>query len=376
MIAHSSFFSSAEQPLSIEEARAQFQSLERQGKSRLHGISLRGRIERIRCKEHGAAFFDLVDTTSIEVVITHSRRASLLPELREGAHVVASGSIRRYRGSDPQLELTRCVITPAPLPEPAAIPALSNGRRLPLVKERRAVPTLLARLALITSPGSEALTDVADIVAERAPWVEVVLCPSPVQGQGAADAMTRALFCCNLNGKFGAILICRGGSSSKDAFAPFADADLQRAIRLSRIPVAMAIGHATDRTPADDAAIHSFATPTHAAVSLVPDREVIRRDLDRIARTIGRRLFADGFSPGSLAHYEAPCPALLAGGRTPAMLLQTALQRLHALDEQLTGAAPWALHADALAYTAAADLALAYCLISAPPLPMRQLEME
>jgi len=65
--------------------------------------------------------------------------------------------------------------------------------------------------------------------------------------------------------------------------AAFNDEPLVRAIAASRIPTITGIGHETDTSLADLVADVRAATPSHAALSIVPDRrEIIDRSRARV----------------------------------------------------------------------------------------------
>lgn len=132
---------------------------------------------------------------------------------------------------------------------------------------KRPVPRFPRRIGVITSTAAAALQDVIAALRRRAPHLEVVLYPAPVQGEGAARALTSAVDTASRRAagdRVDVLLLVRGGGSLEDLWA-FNDEELARSIRNCPIPVICGVGHETDITIADFAADLRAATPTGAA---------------------------------------------------------------------------------------------------------------
>lgn len=132
---------------------------------------------------------------------------------------------------------------------------------------KRPIPRFPARIGVITSTAAAALHDVLAALRRRAPHLEVLLYPAPVQGEGAARALTEAVHTASRRAAgdhVDVLLLVRGGGSLEDLWA-FNDEGLARSIRNCPIPVICGVGHETDVTIADFAADVRAATPTGAA---------------------------------------------------------------------------------------------------------------
>lgn len=153
---------------------------------------------------------------------------------------------------------------------------------------KRPLPTLPRTIGVITSPQGAAWQDIQTTLARRAPHVQLILAPTPVQGPAAVPGILAAFdqlakMDCVL------ILLCRGGGSLEDLWA-FNNESVARAIRACPVPVITGIGHETDFTIADFAADLRAPTPTAAAEQASPDRADCLRQLAALQATLNRAI--------------------------------------------------------------------------------------
>ena len=130
--------------------------------------------------------------------------------------------------------------------------------------KKRALPIFPRSIGIVTSPQAAALRDVLATLRRRAPHVGIVLYPTLVQGEGAAQKIAAAIATASKRDEVDLLLVCRGGGSIEDLWS-FNDEAVARAIAASTMPVIAGIGHETDFTIADFAADVRAATPTAAA---------------------------------------------------------------------------------------------------------------
>ncbi|MDM4765739.1 exodeoxyribonuclease VII large subunit [Pelomonas sp. SE-A7] len=154
---------------------------------------------------------------------------------------------------------------------------------------KRDLPSFPKRLGVITSTAGAALHDVLTALARRAPHVEVVIYPSPVQGAEAPAALIKALRTANERAEVDALILCRGGGSMEDLWA-FNDERLVRAVAHSVLPMVCGVGHETDVTLCDLAADLRAPTPTAAAELAAPERDTCLAELAGLARSLQRRM--------------------------------------------------------------------------------------
>ncbi len=136
------------------------------------------------------------------------------------------------------------------------------------VARKRAINAYPRRIGVVTSLAAAALHDVVTALQRRAPHVEVLIYPAPVQGVDAPPLLAQAIRAAGRDvdpaSAIDTLIVCRGGGSMEDLWA-FNDERVVRAIAASPIPVVCGVGHETDITLADFAADVRAPTPTAAA---------------------------------------------------------------------------------------------------------------
>ena len=225
------------------------------GDKNIRNIFISGEISNFRGNySSGHWYFSLKDQkSSISAVMFagNASRVRFTPE--DGMEVIVTGRISLYEVTG-QYQLYVDSMQPNGKGAVAlAYEQLRNkleAKGLFDVKHKRPLPRLPRRIGVITSPSGAVIQDIKNVVERRCPLTEIYLYPSAVQGDGAAEQLTRGIQYFNKKKNVDVIIIGRGGGSMEDLFC-FNNEMLIWAIYDSSIPIISAVGHETDFTLCD-----------------------------------------------------------------------------------------------------------------------------
>jgi exodeoxyribonuclease VII large subunit len=154
---------------------------------------------------------------------------------------------------------------------------------------KRPMPPLAGTLAVVTSTAGAALRDMITVARRRWPSARVLVVNARVQGEGAVEALVRALRLVNRLPGVDVCIVGRGGGAREDLAAFNAEA-VCRALADVRVPTISAVGHETDISLTDLVADLRAPTPSAAAELALPDQGAVRRALDDLASRLGNGL--------------------------------------------------------------------------------------
>jgi exodeoxyribonuclease VII large subunit len=293
----------------------------------LQDVWVQGEISNLGRPASGHIYFTLKDAgASLRGVMwkTDARRLNL--PLQDGMEIEAHGRIGVY---EPQGQYQFYADILRPLGEGVLyqeflrLKAMLEAEGLFDAERKRPIPELPRKIGIVTSATGAALRDMLNTLRRRLPLVEVILVPSPVQGDEAPPGLVAGLDALNQL-EPDIILLARGGGSIEDLWA-FNDERVIRAVAASRVPVISGIGHETDFTLCDFAADLRAPTPTAAAELATP---ITITDLSAYLQGMQTRLAASTLS--LLTAQRNGLDALSASLRfyTPLRRIQTDRQRL------------------------------------------------
>ncbi len=252
---------------------------------------VRGEISNFVCATSRHWYFSLKDEQAQVrcVMFRHkSQYLDWLPKNGMQVEVLALATLYEARG---EFQLTLEQMRPAGLG--ALYDAFERLKRkletegLFDAARKRPLPFFPKQIGIITSPKAAALRDVLITLAKRMPSISVVLYPTPVQGEGAAQKIAQAIRLANERAECDVLMLCRGGGSIEDLWA-FNEEIVVRAIFASRILMVSGIGHETDFTIADFVVDQRAATPTAAAQLVVPERQELLQRVYHLAQRLAR----------------------------------------------------------------------------------------
>ena len=249
---------------------------------KLSGVMIKGEISNFTAHRSGHFYFTLKDKeSSIKAVMfkSHAVNVKFMPE--NGMNVIAMGNISVFeRDGIYQVYVTD--IVPDGI---GSVYVASEQLKAKLQKEgifdqsaKRPIPQMPVKIGVVTSKTGAALQDIINILSRRYPIGELVLVPALVQGEGAADSISKALI---QAGKFDCdvIILARGGGSLED-LTPFNTEKVAYAVYNSSVPIISAVGHETDVTIADLAADLRAPTPSAAAEGVSVSKEQLNGNLN------------------------------------------------------------------------------------------------
>jgi exodeoxyribonuclease VII large subunit len=152
------------------------------------------------------------------------------------------------------------------------------------VDRKKPLPVMPRRIAVVTSRSAAALQDVINTTSRRWPGCQLLLCDVRVQGESAAPEIAAAIKRLSIDGPrlgIDAIILTRGGGSMEDLWA-FNERVVADAVFRCPLPIVAAIGHETDTTVAELVADLRCATPTQAAMTLVPDKASLLQQVSQL----------------------------------------------------------------------------------------------
>ncbi len=153
---------------------------------------------------------------------------------------------------------------------------------------KKALPLIPKKIAILTSRKAAALQDVIDTAKKRWAPAQLYLCHVPVQGETAAAQIAKTIDALSQHANqlgIDVILLTRGGGSIEDLWA-FNQRILAEAIFKCPIPIVAAIGHETDTTIAELVADQRCATPTQAAMRIIPDANALHQQLNALSNRL------------------------------------------------------------------------------------------
>jgi exodeoxyribonuclease VII large subunit len=242
-------------------------------------IWVEGEISNYINHSSGHRYFTLKDEgAQIKCVIWKGMSRYLFFEPQNGMKVKASGQVTVYEKSG-QYQLVVSNMQPAGI---GALEIAFQQLKIKLEKEglfdpdhKRPLPEYPERVGIVTSPTGAAIRDIINIMGRRAPWVELIIRPTLVQGDGAAADIVDAIEEFNEYAQADLLIVGRGGGSLEDLW-PFNEEIVARAIFGSNIPVISAVGHQIDFTIADFVADLRAPTPSAAAEIAAPDGDELK----------------------------------------------------------------------------------------------------
>ena len=258
----------------------------------LNRIYVKGEVSNCKYHTSGHIYFSLKDESgTIACVMFAGSRSGLAFQLKEGQRVIALGSVNVYeRDGKYQLYAKEIVLDGRGALyecfERLKKELEEMGMFAPEYK--RPIPKYARTVGVVTAPTGAAVRDIINIAKRRNPYVQLLLYPALVQGDGAAESIVRGIRMMEKQ-KVDVLIVGRGGGSIEDLWA-FNEEPVARAIFECTVPVISAVGHETDTTIADYAADLRAPTPSAAAELAVYDLRVVMEHISSYRSDLRRAI--------------------------------------------------------------------------------------
>ena len=255
-------------------------------------ISVKGEVSNCKYHSSGHIYFTLKDAVgTIGAIMFAGNRRGLAFPMKEGDKVIVTGSIEVYeRDGKYQLYAREIALDGAGnlyLKFEALKRELEEmGMFAPEYK--KPIPKYIRRLGIVTAPTGAAVQDIRNIARRRNLYVQLILYPALVQGDGAVNSIINGIHALDALG-VDVIIVGRGGGSIEDLWA-FNEEEVARAIFECETPVISAVGHETDTTIADYVADMRAPTPSAAAELAVFDYQAALERQQRLQAQMERCL--------------------------------------------------------------------------------------
>lgn len=241
-------------------------------------ISVEGEVSNFKKHASGHWYFSLKDSgAQISCTMWKGFNNLVFFTPEDGMKIIVNGKISVYppRGSY-QIDVRS--MKPSGVGElQAAFERLKNK----LAEEglfdsefKKPIPVNPSKIGVITGADSAAYRDILNIAQRRYPLAELIVVPTKVQGDGAAELIVKAIESFNKHDDIDTLIIARGGGSLEDLWA-FNEEIVARAIFGSKIPIVTGIGHEIDFTIADFVSDLRAPTPSAAIELSTPNKDDI-----------------------------------------------------------------------------------------------------
>ena len=259
-------------------------------------VFVKGEISNCKYHSSGHIYFTLKDSASaLGCVMFSGDRRGLDFRLSDGQAVIIGGTISVYE-RDGRYQLYAKKIT---LAGEGALYERYEQLKKKLEQKgyfdethKKKIPSYVKKVGIVTADTGAAIQDIRNISARRNPYVQLVLYPAKVQGEGASDTIVKGIQTLDQAG-VDVIIVGRGGGSIEDLWA-FNEENTAQAIYECSTPVISAVGHETDTTIADYVADLRAPTPSAAAELAVYDVRLVLETLygckDRLIRAMFDRI--------------------------------------------------------------------------------------
>lgn len=247
----------------------------------LHHLCVKGEVSNCKYHSSGHIYFTLKENGSAMKAVMFLRdRGGLRFQMKDGDQVHVTGAVQVFERDGTYQMYAK---------EVSLAGAGDLYQRFEQLKReleemgmfaaqyKQPIPKYATKIGVVTAPTGAAIQDIRNVAGRRNPYVQILLYPAQVQGEGAVDSIVNGIRALDVLG-LDVLIVGRGGGSIEDLWA-FNDEAVARAVFDCRTPVISAVGHETDTTIIDYVADLRAPTPSAAAELAVFDYDKFMEDL-------------------------------------------------------------------------------------------------
>ncbi len=259
----------------------------------LNRVSVQGEVSNCKYHSSGHIYFTLKDKLSVLacVMFAGNRTKGLSFPLKEGMNVIVTGNIDIYE-RDGKYQLYAKNIVKDGVGELyekfEQLKRELEERGMFSPQYKKPIPKYVKRLGVVTANTGAAIRDIISISKSRNPYIEIIVYPALVQGDGAVNSIVNGIHMLEMIG-VDAMIVGRGGGSIEDLWA-FNEEAVAQAIFDCSIPIISAVGHETDTTIADFVADVRAETPSAAAQIAVCEIEKVAQNISQYEYELYRQI--------------------------------------------------------------------------------------
>ena len=259
----------------------------------LNRIYVKGEVSNCKYHTSGHIYFSLKDDSgAIACIMFAGQRGGLAFPMKDGQQVIVLGNVTTYeRDGKYQLYAKEIILDGLGLlyEKFEALKKELSEMGMFAPEYKQPIPKFARTIGVVTAPTGAAIRDIMNVSFRRNPYVQLILYPALVQGEGAAPSIVKGI---EMLDKLGVdvIIVGRGGGSIEDLWA-FNEEMVAKAIFHCKTPIISAVGHETDTTIADYVADMRAPTPSAAAELAVFEYEAFYGYMEEMTLKLRRTLY-------------------------------------------------------------------------------------
>ncbi len=299
----------------------------------LQSLSVGGEVSNCKYHSSGHIYFTLKDSGgTMTCIMFAGHRKGLDFVLEEGQQVVVIGSVDVYEREGRYQMYARTVKLAGLGRLFEQFEALKTELRdmgMFEAEYKQPIPRYVQKVGVVTAPTGAAIRDIIQIIMRRNPFVQIILYPALVQGDGAAESIVNGIHALESQ-QVDVMIVGRGGGSIEDLWA-FNERIVAEAVFNSSIPIISAVGHETDTTIIDFVSDLRVPTPSAAAELAVYDVRQLMAQIESYEGTLSSAMGQ------KLERYKSTSEQYkrLLQMKHPAHQIREKRQQLIGLEEQL-----------------------------------------